>query len=144
MAPVKKETLKMLSELRELLQEKNDEELFNEPVEEDLEKIQTYGENILTYTFRELGKRLEWYTSLYDHCGSPVRTQGELECILEGNTYAYIYNKATDEIGIQKGGQGEHSVSKMLAGKLPFDNQGGTIVLLNRLPLWLVPADAHY
>ena len=76
MAPVKKETLKMLSELRELLQAKTDEELFNEPVEEDLEKRKTYGENILTYTFRDLWKRLEWYTSLYAHCGFPVRTQG--------------------------------------------------------------------
>jgi len=91
-----------------------------------------------------IDRRLEWYTALFDHYGTPIRTQGDLECILKGNVYAYVHNTRTDRIEVHRGGLGEHSVSRVLSGELPFDTCGGTMVLLNHLPQWLVLADAHF
>ncbi len=133
MKSVEERTYKLLSEFRNLLKSKSDEQLFNEPGKYSY--LNRLGENNLTLYFEKFWKHLNYAVQVYDHRGSRVRTRGRLESLLNGGIKHYLYDE-----------NGERVYRRVYREEQKHTHSRGYThepVTITHLPLWVVPADAH-
>ena len=133
---VKRYTMKTLTEFKTILNTKTFDELFQEDI---FTNSRLNPDSLLEY-YDKFNNGIYHHSNLFDPIGRPIRTQGELDCLLCGDTIAYLYDDDQKRVKTLYGG----NISKILIGEAPFNTEEGKLILLNNYPQWLVFADAHF